>query len=184
MKKYLTPFFCLILTVFCSTASASVILSTFENSVVADGWSYDATTSTISGTDAPGAVLYPESFEPVDLSILGSPNTLSLSLTGLVTTAPVGAFSITLEDNSSNLSVTFFSWSSFTTNPSTVSVPVNVPVTFNWNNVIGWTLDAGGSGGAVNATFTELTVVPEPSTYALLSMAGMALGGYLWHRRQ
>lgn len=184
MKFIIPTFVIALLLAICSTAQSSITLSTFGNTVEGSGWSYNPANSTISGTDAFGALLYPSNFSPVNLSTLGAPNTLFLSLTGLVTTAPVGGFTISLEDSLGNLSVTPFSWSSFTTTPSTVNVAVDVPVAFDWSNVAGWTLDSGATGDAVNATFTELTVVPEPSTYALLSMAGIALGGYLWRRRK
>jgi len=44
----------------------------------------------------------------------------------------------------------------------------------------------GGDTGAYNYNggSPQITLVPEPSTYALLSLAGMALGGYAIRRRR
>ena len=191
-NKFLVVLSALLLAVLIQNASAvgSINLTLFGSSVAGDGWTWTAGTSTVSGTDAPGAVLYPDpSFAGADLTTLDNysgPNSLRLTLTGFVTTAPTGAFTITLEDNVGNLSATPFLWSSYGLSSSTVTNPVTVASPFNWNNIAGWTLDAGGSSSAVNATFTSLNViaVPEPSTYALLAMSGAAFGGYVIRRRR
>lgn len=174
-----------------SSAVSSINLSLFGSSVAGDGWTWTAGTSTVSGSDTGGSVLYPDpAFGGANLTTLdnylGTPGNLRLTLTGFVTTAPTGAFTITLEDNAGNLSATPFLWSSYGLSSSTVTNPVTVVTPFNWNNVTGWTLDAGGSGNPVNATFTSLnvTAVPEPSTYALLALSGLALGGYAMRRRR
>lgn len=143
---------------------AESVLSTFGSSVASDGWSWSAATSTLSGTEAPGAVLYPESFADTNLGLLGNPGNLSLSLSGSVITAPPGFFSVTLEDKSGRLSVTRISWSSLGSIGSTVIVPISAPADFDWGKVAGWTLDSGGSGEPLEATFTKLAVVAATPT--------------------
>lgn len=191
-KKYTTVLAALVLLTSLNLAQAlsSINLTTFGSDVSSFGWAWNTATSTVSGSDAEGAAIAPNDFSPVNLTLLdnygSNPANLRLVLTGLVTTSPGGAFTITLEDSLSNLSATPFTWSSYTTTSSSVTVPVTITAGFLWNNIVGWTLDAGGTGNAVNATFTSLdaTAVPEPSTYALLAMCGLALGGYVIRRRR
>jgi hypothetical protein len=174
-------------------AVSSISLSTFGSEVEADLLTYNPATSTITGTEVPGGLLYPVTWTPVNLTTLdnygNNPFNLVLNLTGFATLPTSGGFFITLEGGVGNYVSTSLNWNAFSSTPSTVSVGVNAgaaPIGFQWNNIVGWTLDSGGSGNLVNATFTELTVtaVPEPSTYALLALGGLALAGHVIRRRR
>ena len=183
---------CLLLASTNLLAVSSITLSTFGSTVEADQLTYTPATSTLSGLENPGGVLYPTSFSPVNLTTLDNysgPSTLRLNLTGLATAPTSGGFTITLEGGVGNYVSTTFNWNSFTASSSTVTVAVNtnsIPGGFQWNNIVGWTWDSGGSGNSMNATFTQLTAtaVPEPSTYALLAMSALGLGGDVVRRRR
>ncbi|MBU3665139.1 MAG: PEP-CTERM sorting domain-containing protein [Chthoniobacterales bacterium] len=191
-KTYIYSLFAVLLAASHVQAVTSINLSLFGSSVTSDGFTYNPTTSTLTGLDAPGALLYPDPWTSVNLTTLDNytgPSSLRLNLTGLATAPTSGGFSITLEGGSGKYLATTFNWNSFSSNSSTVTLPVNfaaAPVGFQWTNIVGWTFDSGGSGNAINATFTELTAtaVPEPSTYALLGMSALGFGGYVMRRRR
>jgi hypothetical protein len=161
----------------------SITLSNFGSSVEASsGLTWNAGTNTVSGTENNGELLAPNNFTSANLTTLQnySPTNLRLNLTGFVTTAPsLGAFTITLEGNGSPVTIsTPFNWNLFSTTSSTVSLPLSsTPGGFSYSNIVGWSWDTGNSQQAFNATWTGLTVtaVPEPSTYALMALSGLAL---------
>ena len=164
-----------------SLFSAPLVLTNFGSTVSPDGaWTYTPGTSTLSGPQAPAALLYPDP-QPSAFSLLtvGSSGTLQLELTATVTTSPTGGFTISLEDNSGDQISTNFSWASFTTGvstPVTVALGAN-PGTFDYTNVVNWNLNSGGNGNTMNVALTQLrvTAVPEPSTYALMALGGLGL---------
>ena len=180
---------CILLFSLASQALAAVNLTTFGSDAESFGtWSYNPATSNISGTAAPGDLLYPASATGWDLSALGSPNDFVFQLTGFVTTSPGGGFQLTLEDSSGNISATDVDFSLFGPTSSIVQIAVNtasLPGSMDWANISNWNL-VSSVGGTIDATFTNLDVaaVPEPSTYALLALSGLALGGYVIRRRQ
>lgn len=58
-------------------------------------------------------------------------------------------------------------------------------VGFSFANIIGFQFTWGGTGSeaGTTVTVTDFVAVPEPSTYALLSLGALALGGYAARRR-
>jgi hypothetical protein len=164
-----------------SLFAGPLVLTDFGSAVASDGgWTYTPGTSTLTGLQATAALLYPEP-APTAFSLLtvGSAANLQLELTATVTTSPTGGFTITLEDNSGDQISTPFNWALFTTGvstPVTVALGAN-PGTFDYTNVVNWNLNSGGNGNNMNVALTQLrvTAVPEPSTYALLAIAGLGL---------
>ena len=60
---------------------------------------------------------------------------------------------------------------------------ISAPGTQNYANVQYMQFTWGGDG-AVNISASTVYGVPEPSTYALIAMSGLALGGYVLRRRR
>jgi PEP-CTERM motif len=54
----------------------------------------------------------------------------------------------------------------------------------NLANVVGFQIGWDGSASPINVSMSNVAAVPEPSTYALLALGGLALGGYVVRRRQ
>jgi len=107
-----------------------------------------------------------------------------MSVTG---TNPNLAFSVSLFDSAFNLINTYSgSTAGITSTPSNAALTLNLPGSgiLTSVNYVQFTWDGGGS--AVNATVNKFvgTTVPEPSTYALLGMSALALGGYVVRRRR
>jgi len=146
------------------------LITTFGLSAENGGsWSYDPNTSTISGTEGFGDLLYGS---PENASLLTG-NTY-ISLTGIATTIPAGVFYVTLEDSSGNIATATFLWSSFAAGPQTVQAELNY-TTFDFSEVTIWNLVSGSSLQSVNASFSQMSAVaavPEPS--ALLLVGGAA----------
>jgi hypothetical protein len=146
----------------CAAGLQAQTLTTFGNTATNGGsWTYTPATSTISGTEGPGDLIF------------GTPLTSSiganryLQLTGNATTAPAGSFTITLEDNASHFASVHYAWTDFT-GGATLAHPIEF-TTFNFTNITAWSLDSGSSLQAVNASFSQMmaVAVPEPSLYAV-----------------
>jgi hypothetical protein len=81
----------------------------------------------------------------------------------------------------------------FSPNPTDPFGYSNIELSFGGNSIIasgfggpgvGAYFDPAGPGTSVSPGDANLVLVPEPSTYALLSLAGIALGGYAARRRR
>jgi hypothetical protein len=116
-------------------------------------------------------------------SLIGAGTSFAVLMSA--TTNPNIAFSLELLD------VSFASigtWSGFTTGVTgTPSYVTLTPDTtgFDYSSIGGFFFTWNGAGSeSINATVSTIAVVPEPSTYALLALSGLALGGYAMRRRR
>lgn len=156
-------------------ACQAQLITTFGTSAENGGftWNYDSSTSTISGTEGFGDLLYGS---PENASLLGG--NIYISLTGSATVIPAGSFNVTLEDSLGNIATATFLWSSFASGPQTIQAALSY-TTFNFEEVAFWNLVSGASLQPVNASFSQMSAVavPEPSAFVLVGGAALFFVG-------
>jgi hypothetical protein len=107
----------------------------------------------------------------VKMSISGANPNLPFTL-NLVNS--VGGTLVNFDGDTSALSGGYVPLTLSTTDPGVASALSAIDMAqFTWNN-----------GAAGNVTLEGVAAVPEPSTYVLLALGGLALGGYAMRRRQ
>jgi hypothetical protein len=126
------------------------------------------------------------SFTSQDWSTYATPSYnfgIVMTLTGTNLDLP---FSVVFYDSEANIINTY---SGTTTGASTSSFqPLTLTTAGNENlssvGLFQFTWDGAGTVNAKIEKIAAVVAVPEPSTYALITLAGLALGGYALRRRQ
>lgn len=160
-----------LLTLGAASARAQLITTFGSSAENAGNWIYTPETSTISGNEGLGDVIYGT---PENTSFLSGSS--FISLTGSVVIAPSGSFHIVLEDSLGNLAGAIFFWSSFTGGMTTIQQQLSY-TTFNFDDVVGWALVSGAGliPEPVEASFSEMSAVPEPSAFTVIGLAGILI---------
>ena len=116
-------------------------------------------------------------------SLIGAGTSFAVLMSA--STNPDIGFSLELLDGGFN---SIGTWSGDTTGVTgTPSYVTLAPDTagFDYSSIGGFFFTWTGPGSeSINATVSTIAVVPEPSTYALLALSGLAFGGYIIRRRR
>jgi uncharacterized protein (TIGR02597 family) len=152
---------------FAHTSLATIVITDFGATATKfGGWTYTPATSTISGTEGLADSLFGATQTPN----LDTPVALRLAATA--TTAPSGSFVITIEDNVGKIATSQFLWSEFVGGSTQTKSFTTVDAGFNFTNVVGWSLDSGGSVQPINVSFSQLSAVPIPEPASVLLLVG------------
>lgn len=153
--------------------------------------SQSATDLTMNTTAATGSTFYngPAAFTPISTANWGTQGFtnfgIKMTLLGGAPTAL--GFDVAFFDASFS---TIATYSASTAVLTTVGSPVDVnftslaPGSLDYSDVQFVQFTWGGDGAVNYSASTIYGVVPEPSTYALLALSGLALGGYAMRRRR
>jgi len=164
------------LAIFVNVANAQLITDFGLNANDGGGWTYSAGTSTLTGTEQAGDLIFGST------SFLNYSGVTGITLDLNVTMAPNSGLTFILQDSEGDEVSATFDWNDFI-GGATANSSLSINPLFDYANVIGWNLVGGGSGSLINATLDSATaVVPEPTTLALLT-GSLTLGLILRRRR-
>lgn len=169
----------LVLSSALAEAQSTLITMFGANAASDQGWVYTAGTSSLSGLESTGDLIYGEA---ASTNFTGRDTfVITANVSGA---APANGFQLLLLDSSDRIASASFDWADFI-GGATKSSPITAVAGFDYTTVGFWNLVGGGSGSNISVVFTSAvatTAVPEPSTYALLS--GVAVLGFALRRRR
>ncbi len=151
-----------------ATIGHSQIITNFGTSADNGGsWTYNSGTSTITGTEGGGDLLFGLS---TNTNLTGAQG-ISLTATYNTITPPAFGFSFIIQDNLGRSASALFDWSAFIGGATVYSTFASVDPGFNFAQVTQeWNLLGGGSGSSINVTLASaVAAVPEPTTMVLLA---------------
>jgi hypothetical protein len=164
-----------------SVASAALVpISTFGSSAFVDeGWVYNSATSSLSGQEGLGNLIYGS---PLQIDYTGI---TAISLTANVTagSAPANGFTFLLLDAQDDSVTAVFDWSQFV-GGATIEASLSANPAFNFDNVVGWNLVGGSSNSNIAVSLVNVSgvAIPEPSSYSAVAALG-AIGFAMLRRR-
>lgn len=177
MKKILLAATCLSLILI--NADAQVSITNWGSAQLTETFSDFSsdlqTGSSITLVGVEGNSYFGDLATPVSLSSI-SP-VPEITLTGIWSGASTGGFAVELFDSNGNSRQYNGSFTSFTPSVSSTVTAAFAGQTGSFNNTVnslGFTA-SGALGASVNLQLTNLTAVPESSTYALMALGGLVL---------
>ena len=153
------------------------------------GFSIDPTYDTIGSTVSGSGITFSGVDNQVISGFWASAQDLSAWSTateayviGSITSVPSSVYSVILYDSAFNTkTLTGGEWGNISSTTETVDLAIPAG-SFAWNDVSAIDLTTGGAGASLAGTISSITVVPEPSTYALI--AGFAAFLFVAVRRR
>lgn len=148
-----------------------------------DGGSVGTYTQTATNLDFAAAALGDQIFgnyTPSDWSAY-SDFGIRMTVTGANPNLP---FTITMYDSSFNSTA----YSGFTTGlldgvPGVAPLTLSAPAGANLADIAGFQIGWDGSASPINISMSNVSAVPEPTTYALLALGGLVVGAVRLRRR-